>query len=172
MRVIIIGILASALSFTLVLAPAADSPPSQAPAAFDNKSNGLVDDATHQADQTTFEATEAIKDGLGPIYNAQSCRECHQTPVSGSASQVNELRVGHIGKHGEFENPTIPIARGKEVITGRTLVNDRAICPNGDFPDTEIQERVPDTETIRIPYPSRRGSEQYQEMNSSIRSTS
>ena len=149
MRVSIIGILAAALLFMLGLAPAADSPSNQAPAAFDNKSNGLVDDATHQADQTTFEETEAIKDGLGPIYNAQSCRECHQTPVSGSASQVNELRVGHIGKHGEFENPSIPIARGEEVITGRTLVNDRAICPNGALPDTEIQERVPDTETIR-----------------------
>lgn len=28
-------------------------------------------------------------------------------------------------------------------------MNDRAICPNAAFPDTEIQERVPDTETIR-----------------------
>jgi CxxC motif-containing protein (DUF1111 family) len=35
------------------------------------------------------------------------------------------------------------------VITGRSLVNDRAICPNAAFPTTEIQERVPDTETIR-----------------------
>ena len=149
MRVILIGILAVALPLPLALAPAAESPSNQAPAAFDNKSNGLVDDATHQADQATFEETEAIKDGLGPIYNAQSCRECHQTPVSGSASQVNELRVGHVGKNGEFENPAIPIARGTELITGRTLVNDRAICPNGAFPDTEIQERVPDTETVR-----------------------
>ena len=32
---------------------------------------------------------------------------------------------------------------------GRSLVNDRAICPNGAFPGKEIQERVPDTETIR-----------------------
>ena len=109
----------------------------------------MVDDATHQADQTTFNETEDIKDGLGPLYNAQSCRECHQNPVSGSASQVNELRVGHVGTNGEFENPSIPIAGGKEVITGRTLINDRAICPNGAYPDTEIQERVPDTETVR-----------------------
>jgi CxxC motif-containing protein (DUF1111 family) len=28
-------------------------------------------------------------------------------------------------------------------------VNDRAICPNAAFSDAEIQERVPDTETIR-----------------------
>ena len=34
------------------------------------------------------------------------------------------------------------------IITGRSLVNDRAICPNGQFPDNEIQERVPLTETI------------------------
>jgi CxxC motif-containing protein (DUF1111 family) len=35
------------------------------------------------------------------------------------------------------------------VITGRSLVNDRAICPNAAFPDKEIQERVPETESIR-----------------------
>jgi CxxC motif-containing protein (DUF1111 family) len=144
-------ILLVALSWTLVLAFASftSSSNNDAPAAFDNKSNGMVDDATHQADQSTFEEVEQISDGLGPLYNAQSCRECHQNPVSGGPSQVNELRVGHIGKNGRFENPSIPIARGKEVITGRTLVNDRAICPNGAFPDTEIQERVPDSEKVR-----------------------
>ena len=36
-----------------------------------------------------------------------------------------------------------------EVISGRSLVNDRAICPNAAFPDKEIQERVPETENIR-----------------------
>jgi CxxC motif-containing protein (DUF1111 family) len=46
-------------------------------------------------------------------------------------------------------NPNIPIARGAEIVSGRTLVNDRAICPNAAFPDTEIQERVPDSETVR-----------------------
>src|SRR5262249_3320851 len=68
---------------------------------------------------------------------------------SGGASQITELRVGHLGRHGRFENPRIPIARGTEVITGRSLVNDRAICPNGTFPDIEIQERVPASENIR-----------------------
>jgi CxxC motif-containing protein (DUF1111 family) len=149
MRVVMIGILAAALPFALARAPTADVPSNQAPAAFDNNSNGMVDDPTHQLDRAKFEEVEEIPDGLGPLYNAQSCRECHQNPVSGSASQVNELRVGHVGKNGEFENPSIPIARGTETITGRTLVNDRAICPNGAFPDTEIQERVPDSENVR-----------------------
>jgi CxxC motif-containing protein (DUF1111 family) len=133
---------------SLILVAAATQIP-EAPAAFDNKSNGLVDDPTHAADQTKFEEVEAISDGLGPLYNAQSCRECHQNPVTGAASQVSELRVGHLGPDGRFRNPEIPIAHGAEVISGRSLVNDRAICPNAAFPDKEIQERVPDSETIR-----------------------
>ena len=121
----------------------------EAPAGFDNKSNGVTDDTTHQADQKTFEEVEQLSDGLGPLYNAQSCRECHQNPVSGAASQVTELRVGHQRPDGHFRNPEISIAHGTEVITGRSLVNDRAICPNAAFPNNEIQERVPETETIR-----------------------
>src|SRR3984885_7648674 len=121
----------------------------EAPTGFDNKSNGVADDTTHQADQTKFDEVEQLSDGLGPLYNAQSCRECHQSPVSGAASQVTELRVGHQGPDGRFRNPEIPIAHGTEVIAGRSLVNDRAICPNAAFPNSEIQERVPETETIR-----------------------
>ncbi len=124
-------------------------PPQEGPTGFDNKSNGMVDDATHQADLARFDEVEQLSDGLGPLYNAQSCRECHQSPVSGAASQVSELRVGHLGPDKRFRNPDIPIAHGAEVVSGRSLVNDRAICPNAAFPDTEIQERVPDTETIR-----------------------
>ena len=121
----------------------------EAPTGFDNKSNGLVDDKTHQGDLEKFDEVEQIADGLGPLYNAQSCRECHQNPVSGAASQVSELRVGHLGPDGSFQNPQIPIAHGTVIITGRTLVNDRAICPNAQFPNIEIQERVPVTEAIR-----------------------
>jgi CxxC motif-containing protein (DUF1111 family) len=137
------------LALVGVFLAAAASQSTEAPTGFDNNTNGVTNDATHQADQTTFEEVEKLSDGLGPLYNAQSCRECHQNPVSGAASQVTELRVGHQGRDGHFLNPEIPIAHGAEVITGRSLVNDRAICPNGAFPNNEIQERVPDTETIR-----------------------
>src|SRR5712692_5767442 len=141
-------VLVAAAVLSLFLAPVA-SQLTEAPAGFDNKSNGMVDDATHQADQEKFDETENVEDGLGPLYNAQACRECHQNPTSGGASQVTELRVGHRGPDGRFQNPDIPIARGAEIISGRSLVNDRAICPNAAFPDTEIQERVPDAERVR-----------------------
>jgi CxxC motif-containing protein (DUF1111 family) len=137
---------AAALALALISVTAQFS---DAPTGFDNKTNGVVDDATHQQDQTRFEEVEQLSDGLGPLYNAQSCRECHQSPVSGAASQVTELRVGHQGPDGRFLTPNIPIANGTEVIAGRSLVNDRAICPNVTFPNIEIQERVPESETIR-----------------------
>ncbi len=137
------------LGFLLLVFLSVDPPPAEAPTGFDDKSNGMVDEATHQNDLEAFDDVESVEDGLGPLYNAQSCRECHQNPTSGGVSQITELRVGHRGPGGRFQNPEIPIARGAEVITGRTLVNDRAICPNGAFPDTEIQERVPETEKIR-----------------------
>src|SRR5947209_14732883 len=121
----------------------------EAPTGFDNKTNGLVDDATHAADQAKFDEIENVPDGLGPLYNGQSCRECHQNPTSGGSSQVSELRVGHSDPKGKFQDPEIPINRGAEIIKGRNLVNDRAICPNAAFPGTEIQERVPDSERIR-----------------------
>src|ERR1700690_2618059 len=106
----------------------------EAPTSFDNKTNGVADDATHEADQMRFEEVELVSDGLGPLYNAQSCRECHQSPVSGAAPQAAELRVGHLGPDGHFRPPEIPIAHGAEMISGRSLVNDRAICPDAAFP--------------------------------------
>jgi CxxC motif-containing protein (DUF1111 family) len=121
----------------------------EAPVGFDDKSNGVVDNQMHQTDQSKFDEVETVADGLGPLYNAQSCRECHQNPTSGGGSQVTELRVGHLGPNHQFLNPSIPIAHGVEIISGRTLVNDRAICPSGAFPDTEIQERVPNSEIVR-----------------------
>ena len=124
-------------------------PHSLAQTGFDNLSNAIVDDRTHQLDQANFEQFQAISDGLGPLFNAQSCRECHQSPVTGGVSQVTELRVGHKGPNGKFENPEIPINHGSEVIKGRSLVNQRAICPNAAFPGVEILERTPDAETIR-----------------------
>ena len=121
----------------------------EASAGFDGLTNGAVDQATFEADIEVFDDVETISDGLGPLYNAQSCRECHQTPISGAGSQITELRVGIRDAQGRFQTPRVPIARGQVVIEGRTLINDRAICPNGAFPDQEIQEHVPVEANVR-----------------------
>ncbi|HKC62544.1 MAG TPA: di-heme oxidoredictase family protein [Pyrinomonadaceae bacterium] len=105
----------------------------EAPTGYDNKTNGFVTQAQMDADRATFEERDDISKGLGPVYNAQSCAECHQNPVTGAISQITELRAGHIDQ-----------ATGNFVdAAGGSLINDRAIDPS-------IQERVPSTaENIR-----------------------
>ena len=70
--------------------------PTEAPAAFDNVTNGLTTQKVFDANREAFEEVEVIADGLGPTYNAQSCRECHQNVVTGGASQITEQRAGHL----------------------------------------------------------------------------
>jgi CxxC motif-containing protein (DUF1111 family) len=105
-------------------------------------SNGIQQPTgdTFADDQEAFEEQDGVDNGLGPIYNAQSCVNCHQTPVTGGTSQVTELRVGHNDARGNFVNPTIPLSNGVSV-PNRSLVNDRSTCP-------QATERVPGTETI------------------------
>src|SRR5258708_22899396 len=132
-----------ALGLVLLSWAASTSTATEAPSGFDNQTidPNFVSQSVHAADQTHFDTVEqAEKDGLGPIYNAQSCRECHQNPTSGAVRQVTQLRVGHLGPGGLFENPSIPLDHGQEAINGRTLITDRAICP-------EVQEHAPATET-------------------------
>jgi CxxC motif-containing protein (DUF1111 family) len=127
----------------------------EAPAGFDtpanrlnpgsgSASNGIVEPTgdTFANDQAFFEKQEDARDGVGPVFNAASCVTCHADTVTGGASQITEIRVGHLDANGSFVNPSVPINGGADMITGRSLINDRALCP-------EAQEHVPAPETIR-----------------------
>ncbi len=97
----------------------------EAPTGYDNLTNGFTTQGQFDLDLATFDGREEIADGLGPLYNAQACSECHQTPVVGSVSQITELRVGRIDVFsGVFTDRP-----------GGSLINDRAI-------DASIQETV------------------------------
>src|SRR5215470_3140255 len=102
----------------------------EAPTGFDNLTNGFTTQAQFDADRATFEERDQIADGLGPVYNAQSCAECHQNPVTGAISQITELRAGH------FNGTNFVDA------AGGSLINDRAINAN-------IQERIPAGNEVR-----------------------
>src|ERR1700704_5230396 len=95
----------------------------EAPTGYDNLTNGFLTQADFDAARDIFEEREAIADGLGPCYNAQSCAECHQSPVTGAASQVTEFRAGHFNGTSFVDHP------------GGSLQNDRAI-------DASIPERI------------------------------
>jgi CxxC motif-containing protein (DUF1111 family) len=110
----------------------------EAPAAFDNHPvPGFFAGTTAQQQaefdgvKAAFEEVDVIEDGLGPVYNAQSCAECHQNPVTGGISQITEFRCGHLDAFGNFVD-----------CPGGSLINDRAI-------NARIQERRPtNAETV------------------------
>ncbi len=102
----------------------------EAPRGFDNVFNGFGSQPQFDADKTTFEERDDIAKGLGPVYNAQSCAECHQNPVTGGISQITELRAGHFDGTNFIDQP------------GGSLNNDRAT-------NAEIQERIPGGNEVR-----------------------
>src|SRR5215213_2714142 len=109
----------------------------EAPAAFDNQpvpgffaGTAAQQQAEFDGVKAAFEEVDVIDDGLGPVYNAQSCAECHQNPVTGGISQITELRAGHLDAFGNFVDGP-----------GGSLINDRAV-------NARIQERRPGTETV------------------------
>lgn len=101
-------------------------------------SNGATEPAgdTFALDQAQFERRHDSSTGLGPLFNATSCAECHQNGVIGTGSQFTESRAGHRDAGGNFVNPAITINGGQSSITGRSIVNDRAICE-------QAQEHLP-----------------------------
>ena len=111
----------------LMLPDAIGQAPVEAPPAFgpDNAlvTNGFVDQAQFDLDRAVFQEREEKDEGLGPVYNAQSCAECHQNPVTGAISQITELRAGSFNGFNFVDHP------------GGSLINDRAIDPG-------FQERV------------------------------
>lgn len=84
---------------------------------------------TFYAAKKVFDAVEDVADGLGPVYNAQACRECHQSPMSGGSSQVTVVRAGRMN-NGKFVDHA-----------GGSLIQDRAI-------HYSLQEQVQDGNDI------------------------
>src|SRR6201981_561765 len=107
-------------------------------------SNGIAEPAgdSFARDQQVYETAHDVNSGLGPVFNARACVDCHQNPVSGAPCQFTELRVVHKDANGNFVNPIIPIDDGASSISGRSLVNDRAVVPGA-------QEHMPETDARR-----------------------
>jgi Di-haem oxidoreductase, putative peroxidase len=133
---------------------------------FENKTNGFENQEAFDKDRQAFEDVETIKPetvcakkkcdeervadlcvtgctkgGLGPVYNATSCAVCHQNPITGAASQISEIRAGHIESFGSGDPKLPPVMKFVEPRTG-SLVHQRANS-------SKIQERVPREETSR-----------------------
>jgi CxxC motif-containing protein (DUF1111 family) len=110
-----------------ILAPVAYAvAPTEAPAGFDNLTNGFEPQASMDADRAVFDETQQVADGLGPVFNAQACKDCHHVPVSGGSSEVLDVRAGF------FDGTTF---------TGGSLIHAHAIDPS-------VQEHVPPGDNV------------------------
>jgi CxxC motif-containing protein (DUF1111 family) len=137
------------------LADIAQPPATEAPAGFDTPtlaqnpgsqsvSNGIAEPPgdSYALDQTKFEQDHDASTGLGPVFNARACADCHQNPVSGGSSQFTEIRAGHLDANGNFVAASVSINDGANSIALRSIINDRALIP-------QAQKHIPDTENIR-----------------------
>jgi CxxC motif-containing protein (DUF1111 family) len=80
-----------------------------------------------------FNEIESVEDGLGPVYNAPGCGDCHDNSDIGGISQIRELRAGRFAG-GVFTDPP-----GQNA----SLIQLRAIA-------AAIQERIDLVSTINV----------------------
>jgi CxxC motif-containing protein (DUF1111 family) len=128
----------SGFSETLLRAGAATTAAAaiaDAPAAFDGESNGFAEEYCRNQDDLTdspnspgiedeecsfddaaaeFGGSETEDDGVGPVFNATGCGQCHIAPILGGGSQIAERRAGYFNGFQFIEHP------------GGSLIHDRA----------------------------------------------
>jgi hypothetical protein len=79
------------------------------------------DECNFEAAEEEFIGPETVADGLGPIFNAAGCGECHiANPILGATSQITEKRAG-------FFNSSTGVFTDHP---GGSLIHDRSLNPN------------------------------------------
>jgi CxxC motif-containing protein (DUF1111 family) len=102
----------------------------EAPTGFDETTNGVCAQDVFESVKETFGHQKSVDDGIGPVYDARSCADCHANPVIGGNSQIFELRAGHFANGVFTDHP------------GGSHIHSRAI-------NAAIQERVLDGNEVR-----------------------
>jgi len=87
----------------------------EAPAGFDDETNGYISQKSYDDFRETFNEVEEVEDGLGPVFNDKGCGNCHNVPVAGGSSDTLETRAGKLVDGVFVDHP------------GGSLVHDQAI---------------------------------------------
>lgn len=92
--------------------------PSEALTGFDDKTNGFVTQAIFNAGMGVFNKHYIEREGLGPVFNLQTCLRCHQFPTIGGSGLITITRAGTFDGT-KFTAPT-----------GGTLIHSSGIPPS------------------------------------------
>lgn len=114
------AVLFATIVFTAGAASAQQQPP---PPKFGDPLPGLTGDqlAAFNAGKGEFVQRETPQDGLGPIFNRDSCAACHSGPAVGGSSNITATRFGRV-TNGIFDPLTS---------LGGSLLQEKAISPDG-----------------------------------------
>ena len=93
--------------------------------------------ARFTAGRQTFKEVEGVADGLGPVFNADSCAACHNVGATGGGSERVETRFGR----------TVSGAFDPMTSQGGSLIQAQGIGAQGVC--TFVGEQVPAEATIR-----------------------
>jgi CxxC motif-containing protein (DUF1111 family) len=66
----------------------------EAPTGFDDKTNGFVTQADFNRGIGVFNKHYIEREGLGPVFNLQTCLRCHQFPTIGGSGLITIIRAG------------------------------------------------------------------------------
>jgi CxxC motif-containing protein (DUF1111 family) len=128
----------SAMQVVIQLVVALGAASLAAAAGFGDPIAGITEDeaARFVEGKLAFEAVETPEDGLGPVFNGDSCAGCHSVGGSGGGSETVETRFGTI-RAGAFD----PLADLGGSLIQTDGIGEQASC---DF----VGEVVPDEATI------------------------
>lgn len=126
------GAATAALAVLLPIGVASQGASEEAPTGFDNLTNGYLTQGAYNQGRAAFERRMQPDMGLGPVYNAQACSECHASPAVGGVGQITTVVAGGEDALGNF----IPHPGGN-------LIQDRAT-------DASLVESVLPGYSIRV----------------------
>ena len=105
-------VLFCAMSLCALASFATNRPPVEAPSGFDDKTNGLTSQNDFDAAMGAFNKIYLEREGLGPVFNIETCLRCHQYPTIGGSGLILVTRAG------KFDGKNFIAPQGGTLIQG------------------------------------------------------
>lgn len=94
--------------------------------------------AAFESGKQRFAAVETAATGLGPVFNARSCAECHENPVPGGSAEGRDDFVTRFGRQADGLPFSHLVELGGPALQGRSVAEDLSGCTLG--PETIPQQ--------------------------------